>query len=391
MELILQGLTDRTHAAILGEMFANDVERAIISVAFLSDDGVNLIEPLLAPQADKITVFAAIRNEITSAQAMKRLLAIGVSLFAVDTGSRTLLFHPKMYHVRRDKTAQLSVGSANLTLGGLNNNIEAGLLLDLNLDDEDDSKLVEELESSFDGLAGEHPDNVFKIGDDATIDGLLDAGRLIDEEAAPPSHPANKSKSNQADATPLMKLAATRIRGTRRPAKKPKSPDGNNAGGGNAAFNPAQSGAPTTGISYELVWVSKELEERDLNIPTGPTTNATGSINLDKGLMAADVDHRHYFRETVFPALDWPTQSAPVDTASATFAMIVKGIDHGTHTLTVRHTTSTTSASYHQNNAMTRISWGALRPVVGDKNLLKRHLSLYRDTADPTRFKIEID
>ena len=76
MELILQGLTDRTHAAILGEMFANDVERAIISVAFVSDDGVSLIEPLLTPHADKITVLAGIRNEITSAQAMKRLLAI---------------------------------------------------------------------------------------------------------------------------------------------------------------------------------------------------------------------------------------------------------------------------------------------------------------------------
>ena len=100
MELILQGLTERTHAEVLGEIFEGDVERAIISVAFASEDGVDLIEPVLAPHADKITVFAGIRNEITSAQALKRLLAIGVSLNAVDTGSRTLLFHPKLYYVR---------------------------------------------------------------------------------------------------------------------------------------------------------------------------------------------------------------------------------------------------------------------------------------------------
>src|SRR5690606_36037997 len=100
LELILQGFTARTHAEVLGEMFDGDVECAIISVAFASKDGVDLIEPVLAPHADKIIVFAGIRNEITSAQALKRLLDIGVSLYAVDTGSRTLLFHPKLYNVR---------------------------------------------------------------------------------------------------------------------------------------------------------------------------------------------------------------------------------------------------------------------------------------------------
>src|SRR5690606_27736323 len=125
------------------------------------------------------------------------------------------------------------------------------------------------------------------------------------------------------------------------------------------------------GVDYELMWVSKELERRDLNIPrAGRNTNPTGSINLDKGLMDATVDHRHYFREVVFAGLSWPAASKAVDTATASFALTVKGVDHGTYELTVRHTTSTTSATYKQKNAMTRLSWGAAKAVVQDRSLL---------------------
>ena len=138
--------------------------------------------------------------------------------------------------------------------------------------------------------------------------------------------------------------------------------------------------------------MSKELERRDLNIPRpGRNTNATGSINLDKGLMKASVDHRHYFREVVFAGLSWPAKSGQVDTASASFALTIKGVDHGTYDFTVRHTTSTTSATYLQKNAMTRLSWGEAKTLVQDRSLLGRHLALYRDRADATRFMLEFD
>jgi HKD family nuclease len=52
---------------------------------------------------------------------------IGVNVYTVDTGSRAVIFHPKLYLVRGEKVARLVIGSANLTLGGLNNNVEAGL------------------------------------------------------------------------------------------------------------------------------------------------------------------------------------------------------------------------------------------------------------------------
>src|SRR5690349_21475405 len=71
-ELILQGLTKRTHIDVLREMLSlADIERVILSVAFVTEGGVEQIEQQLKPHSGKATVFAGIRNDITSAQAIR--------------------------------------------------------------------------------------------------------------------------------------------------------------------------------------------------------------------------------------------------------------------------------------------------------------------------------
>jgi hypothetical protein len=312
-------------------------------------------------------------------------LALGVTLYAVDTGSRLLIFHPKLYLVRGKKTALLSVGSANLTLGGMNNNVEAGILLTLDPAIADDDTFLKDLEKQFDRLEADHPKNVFAIADKKLIDELLASGRVADEMALPPPRPSTSAKTGSSDPTPRMKMKVSPLRRTPGAAKKPKRPQ-------RVAAKAPAAAAPTVGVDYELMWVSKELERRDLNIPrAGRNTNATGSINLDKGLMEASVDHRHYFRDVVFAGLSWPAKSGQVDTATASFAVTIKGVDHGTFDLTVRHTTSTTSATYLQRNAMTRLSWGEAKTLVQDRSLLGRHVALYRDRADAGRFMLEFD
>ena len=143
----------------------------------------------------------------------------------------------------------------------------------------------------------------------------------------------------------------------------------------------------------EVVWRSKSLTERDLGIPSGPNTHPTGSISLDKGLLEEGIDHRHYFREEVFAALNWQTTTnhPTVDETHATFGLIVKGVERGKFRLRIAHTTSTTSASYNQGNAMSRLSWGRMKKFVANKALIGRTLTLYRGKTDLTQFLIEID
>lgn len=394
-EFILQGFSKQTHVdAVRGLFDIPDIQSVVLSVAFVSESGVQQIEKKLKPHAAHLTVLAGIRNDITSHQGLARLYNIGGSLYTVDTGSRTVIFHPKVYLVRGEARARLVVGSANLTLGGLNNNIEAGMLLDFDLAIDSDKAVVDEIEHQLSALPASYPDNVVKIGDRADLDKMLDSGRLVDETALPAPRPATSARGGGAvDTVPRIKLKVVPLRRTLAKAKAvPKRPKVTKAQekGKLPALEPVPA---TVGVGFELVWKSKPLTRRDLTIPTAAGTHATGSVNLDKGLLPGEVDHRHYFRENVFSGLDWaPTNaSGNVDEAFAKFQLVIKGISYGEFDLRIGHTTSTTSKAYLQNNAMTRLSWGPARKLIARPDLIDRALMLYRDEADPKRFILEID
>lgn len=392
---ILQGVTPRTHAQAVRELFdVPDIKKVILSVAFVSESGVQQIEAALRQHAARVTVFAGVRNDITSHQGLALLHDIGVKLYTVDTGSRAVIFHPKLYLVRGKTNARFVVGSANLTLGGLNNNIEAGMMIDFTLANAEDKAVVDEIEAQLTALPADYPEHVVRIGSVADLDVLLASGRLVDEMAVSPPRPTTSATGmGGGDSVPRMKLkvaplrrALAKAKAAPKKPKLPKAPTGVKAGV--AAPKPVPA---TVGIEFELVWESKPLTRRDLTIPDAKGTHATGSVNLDKGLLPEDVDHRHYFRDDVFPHLVWATRSKTVDESFAKFQLVMKGISYGEFDLAIRHTTSTASEAYKQRNAMTRLSWGPMREYVARPDLIGRTLALYRDKVDPTRFVLEVD
>jgi hypothetical protein len=395
-EFILQGFTTRTHAAAVRELFeVSDIKRVVLSVAFVSESGVEQIEAKLKAHAAHVTVFAGIRNDITSHQGLARLHGIaGSKLYTVDTGSRTIIFHPKLFLVRGKNRARLVVGSANLTLGGMNNNIEAGMLLDFDLANPDDKAIIDGIEAQLSSLPTDYPSHVVKVGAVTELDEMLASGRLVDEMAVPPPRPTTSAgAAGGSDTVPRIKLKVIPLRRAlakaRATPKKPKVPKA--AAPGKAGALPSKPVPATVGVEFELVWESKPLTRRDLTIPNAAGTHATGSVNLDKGLLPETVDHRPYFRDDVFPALAWTKRSPTVDEAFAKFQLVLKGISYGEFDLAIRHTTSTTSAAYIQRNAMTRLSWGPMREYVARPDLIGRTLALYRDKVDPMRFVLEID
>lgn len=394
-EFIFQGMTARTHKDTLRELFdVNDVKQVLVSVAYMSESGIEQIEDLLEKHAPLVNVFAGIRNDVTSYQGLCKIQAIaGSKLYAVDTGSRTVVFHPKLYLVRGANEARLMVGSANLTLGGLNNNIEAGVLIKFDLNEKADRNIVEEIESQLLALPNDYAEHVLLMDTVAKIEELKETGRVADEAALPAPRPSTSSaKSGGSDPVPRIKLKTTPMYRKLRAAQPapPPAPVVSVAGGGAGAVA-SHAAAPVPGVHLELMWESKPLAERDLNIPTGKNTNKTGSINLDKGLLPEHEDHRPYFRVKVFNALNWNYRSPTVDEAWGVFHLVLKGVSYGQFDLVVRYTNSTTSKSYLQNNAMTRLSWGAMGAYIQNKSLIGCTLALYRDQADPTQFVISID
>jgi HKD family nuclease len=396
-EFILQGFTSRTHGDAIRELFdVPNIKRVLLSVAFITESGVQQIGEKLHAHAKGLTVFAGISTH----QGLKLLHSYGGDLYAVDTGARHTVFHPKLYLVRGKQLARAIVGSANLTLGGLNNNIEAGMLLEFDLSKPNDKAFVDKIETGFDGLSADYPENVIKVSEEKLLDEWLSSGRLIDEMAVPPPRPSSSTggAAGTSDVVPRIKLKVVTLR---RALKKAKAAPKKSAAKKAPTVATKVAGAillpppapASIGVDLELVWESKALTRRDLTIPNVTGTNPTGSINLDKGLLPAEVDHRHYFRESVFSALTWSatTASGAVEETFAKFQLVLKGVSYGEFDLRIAHTTSTTSTTYEQNNAMTRLSWGPMRPYVARADLIDRNLALYRDEVDPTRFVLEID
>jgi hypothetical protein len=310
----------------------------------------------------------------------------------VDTGARNLLFHPKFYLACGDTQARLIVGSANLTLGGLNNNIEASMVLDFDLTNDDDKAIIDNIEVLLSSLPTDYPAHVVKVRSNNEIDDLLLSGRIVDEMTFPaPRQTTAPAGASSNDTIPRIKLKVPPLsRDLSKARANPKtSKSGKPAKASAAASKPVPA---KVGVEFELVWESKPLKRRDLNIPDEKGTNKTGSMSLDKGLLSKEIDQRHYFREEIFTALSWaPTKKKTTEEAYAKFQLILKGINYGEFDLRVGHTIGTTSEAYKQHNAMTRLSWGPMGKYIARPDLIGRTLALYRDNADPTRFVLEID
>jgi hypothetical protein len=84
INFLLQAVTTEFHADALRKLLSvPGIERFVASVAFVRQDGVNAVASELKAAGKCTKFFVGIRNDITSVQAIKRLLALGVRVFAV--------------------------------------------------------------------------------------------------------------------------------------------------------------------------------------------------------------------------------------------------------------------------------------------------------------------
>lgn len=387
LQIVLQGLTKNSHFdAVERVMSLPDLKVALVSVAFARSSGVGHLVGFVGPNAKRTTVYVGIRNAITSAQALRALLDGGVTVYTVDTGSVKKIFHPKLYFARSDKAARLLVGSANLTSGGLIGNIETSIALDLDLTNADHKALCQSIEDTFGGLNASHPENVSKVSASKSLEDLLLDVRLSDEFIAPrPVGVVGQSK--EPSPVPLM---VTHLKKVTSAAKKAVAPSQKKA-----PVAPAPvTIVPVVGqaIQYRRVWKTDGLKQRDLNVPKGLNTHATGSMNLDKGDLLGDYEWASFFRQKVFEKLVWSRLDARRNQkATGSFRLIVEGIDCGEFELEVKHDTKIDTASYAQGNAMTKLSWGSAKPFVARPALVGRSLTLSKAIGVDGRFLIEID
>jgi HKD family nuclease len=371
---ILQGIRKNNdhETAIRTFLELGELERVIFGVAFVRASGVNQISDFLATHHAETVVYAGIRNGVTSAQGLLALYSTQSRIYTVDTGSTSTIFHPKAYISFNSENARIIVGSANLTLSGLGGNIEGSTLLSIDRQEEADEVFLQDLVSSISSLQDHFPEHVVEIRRKSDISKLLKQGRLEDETVARPRK--GNPQISARDSLPRIKLFKNR--------------------GEKLIPPPKRRVIHLNSTGWILVWVSKGLTERDLNIPSGANTNPTGSMLLKKGKIEG-IDQRSYFREAVFGSIRWENDPNPSSThlqrAEAEFEVVIKGLNYGVRTLKLTHNTRTDTRSYEQLNAMTQVHWGTAREIIAHGDLLGRELRLYKNLTDRHRFLIEID
>ena len=383
IDILLQGLNeDDDHETAVNKLLSiSEMENYLFSLAFARRNGVERIRSNLEKVSDKTRVFIGIRNGITSVQSIFSFLKIGIAPYVVDTASNKITFHPKIYAAYSHAIAHVIIGSANLTAGGLNQNIEASSYIRLDREQQADEKYFQKLINTIHDLPVAYPDHVFQVKTARQAVELLREGRLEDEwlTRLPSTNKtyAKRERDNLAPIPTPTHPTSTHGRKIRSPRKGVKK-------------RLVEKTVNTTAL---LVWESNPLTESNLNIPRKANTNITGHVNLGKGLLAEDIDFQRYFRDVVFSELAWhPNQSSKsphLERATINAELIVKNISYGVYELEVTHDPRRNTRSYKQRNVTTKIKWGDARFVIGKRDLLDRTLRLYK--KNPTDFTIVID
>ena len=359
----------------------DDITKVIISVAFLNYRGFVLLKDLLSPIADKTIVFTGMQNGITSFQGVAASVESGCKTYVVDTGSKSILFHPKVYLCMNSDEAKLVLGSANLTSGGLTANIEASLKLVADLSSSDDARFIADLVTKLESMITKFPENVFEINSVGTAHELFAAGRLVDENTVVPN-PSGSYIHSKFDPIPKMEI------------NRNKTPQREVPPTIHSVVKNAKVRVSMSSPKGALMWRSKKLTRRALNIPKANGTNPTGSMNFTKGQIA-DIDQRHYFREEVFAELNWQNDTTPgkehLERAEGDFRIIIKDVDCGIYRLSLTHDSRRDSKTYKQKNSVTELHWGTVKPLIAKDDLLERTMYLYKDNCQSNLFILEVN
>ena len=327
-----------------------------ILTAFVNERAICNLMPSIKKSKADISFIIGIRNNVSTYQALKCLINMKVSVFVFDTARIESIFHAKVIVGSGTNSAKVICGSANITTGGLANNIEAGIISKLNLRCESDEKFLTEVREYIDNIIHNYPQNVKKISEDRELDELYEQGLVVDENQRKLRNNffcASKEKQEKSIVSrfPLVNKKLLNF------GKKQK-----------------QTNAILRKLDHviveevcEEVWKSNKLTKSHLGI-VKKGTHAKGEMSLGKG-QYRQIDQFTYFRDTVFRDLDWKNNKSGDEIANAYFTMIICGINYGEYKLRILHKRKGMVA-YQQNNYVTSIRWGDVSHLLKNENLL---------------------
>ena len=156
-----------------------------VAVAFAKRSGTRHVAGQVAKfaQTGQVEIIVGIDHRGTSAEGLRDLLEAAKpdGRIIVFHNRLPYTFHPKIYLFKSADTAEVLIGSGNLTEGGLFTNYEATLHLTLDVADSDQSAILQSIERALDEWA-DTSSGIAHILDDDLLDRLVSLG-LVPAEA----------------------------------------------------------------------------------------------------------------------------------------------------------------------------------------------------------------
>jgi hypothetical protein len=269
---------------------------------------------------------------------------------------RNATFHPKVFYIEREDGSRTAlIGSANLTPGGTEWNVEAGIVLDTR--DGDDEGAFDDIRAAIGAWFERDEDGVFRVEGQDTIDALADDG-VIDvpqpKRVIEPDQPAGKDTEG-GDDTHTPSVIGLRKRFWKPPSAPPPEPVGA-VEGEEALEEPTTVPEPLQPAAADARW-AKRLSPSDAQQPPQAGTNPTGKLRLTKA--GLDIDHITHFRHQLFGDETWEaevrTGNVTYEVAMVDFRVLIGGQDLGTHTLMIDYALHRVA---NQANVPTVLAWG---------------------------------
>jgi len=356
--------------------------------AFANAQAIQRMTPSILKSKERganLNIVVGFDVKSTSAEALKKINALGVNSILVHNARGGHTFHPKIYVFEAaGQRAEVFVGSSNLTDGGLYTNYEASsqTTFEFPADDEAYAQFISSLEPY---LKPTGP--IVQVLTRELIDLLVARGDVPSEKEIRQSQ-AKVLKPKKKAGIPKSPFGSEKIERPptlKKSARKP--PAGSKATIRGRVSSIQVSGQPNAG---ELLWQKRNLPASDVQRQSGNVIGGLRLTQADWKVSGNPIDQTTYFRNTVFGHLLWQTwKTKPFnEKAETNFDVYLLGKNYGTHRLMISHKPSGEAG---QRNYTTILHWGNLAETIRRLNLVGKTFNLYsppKGQAEP--FVIEV-
>jgi len=256
-------LGDFLRRQLVGEQW----EEFLAAVAFVKRSGVRHLADALRTFSERGIARLVVGVDLggTSREGLADLLSSleGRSEVWVYHNEAASTFHPKVYVFRNPRQGLIVVGSGNLTEGGLFTNCEASLTRSLDLENEEDGRVMADVDRAFASWLNEASGTCRRLTPEF-LDELCSGGYVPEEARA-----AGEEKAEGEAATREARRAASALFGRVNPPRPPPFPRAGRARVERARA--AGAASPTRGTAHRTFVMT--LQRTDVGV--GQTTTGT--------------------------------------------------------------------------------------------------------------------